>query len=68
VSKKRWMGTPPEKCDLCEKKLEEVFVDGKTKQGPWGILCSKCHAKYGCGLGEGLGQKYNLKTKEKLEG
>jgi hypothetical protein len=67
---KHWMGTPPTKCDLCGKVITSTFVDGKTKSGPWGILCPSCHKSAGIGLGTGLGQQYKkqddsrwLKTK-----
>ena len=45
-------------------------IDGKTKMGPWGILCPRCHKNHGCGLGLGKGQKYELKEAEfvKTEG
>ena len=66
--KKKWMGSKPEKCDLCGKKFEEIFIDGKTEMGPWGLLCGVCHYMYGVGLGTGRGQKYDLKTLEKIDG
>ena len=66
--KKQWESTAPTECDLCHDDLEDSFIDGKTKYGPWGIMCSTCHEIYGCGLGLGLGQKYDLKTLDKLEG
>lgn len=65
---KKWLGTPPEKCDLCHKPLTQQFVDGATVYGPWGILCAVCHKRYGRGLGTGRGQRYDLKTLEKIEG
>ena len=55
-----WNGAPPKKCDLCGKQIGETFVDGKTKQGPWGILCVFCHVKFGVGLGNGKGQEYRM--------
>ncbi len=65
---KKWRGSKPETCDLCHKPFEAVFIDGKTKQGPWGLLCAMCHYKHGVGLGEGRGQMYNTKTREKING
>ena len=44
-----WNGAPPKKCDLCGKQIGVTFVDGKTKHGPWAILCVFCHAKFGVG-------------------
>lgn len=58
--KKVWSGPQPTHCDMCSKPLHKTFIDGKTKDGPWGILCTGCHALDGVGLGEGRGQKYDL--------
>jgi len=61
----------PTKCDLCARPIIDVFIDGKTSLGPWGYLCPICHAKAGCGLGTGKGQKYQRNSKglfEKVEG
>lgn len=55
---KTWEGTPPDTCDLCQTPIEEVFVDGKTIHGPWGIMCPVCALSEGVGLGEGRGQLY----------
>ena len=57
---KVWMGDLPETCDVCNRKIDATFVDGKTQQGPWGILCLRCHKVHGCGLGTGKGQRYVL--------
>ena len=67
----KWMSEAPVECDLCHKKFKgfaQFFVDGKTIYGPWGIMCPDCHKSFGCGLGTGKGQKYNLNTLDKLEG
>jgi hypothetical protein len=69
MSKKKWHGTIPSKCDLCKGKFTDgVFIDGKTVYGPWALMCSRCHWLFGQGLGLGYGQKYDLKTLEKLKG
>ena len=49
---------PPKQCDLCNKQIQNEFVDGKTQMGPWANMCQPCHTKYGVGLGTGRGQKY----------
>lgn len=54
----KWMGSPPTKCDLCGRPFDKFFVDGKTRMGPWGMLCTGCHASHGIGLGTGKGQRY----------
>ena len=66
--KKRWETKAPEKCDGCGDILETYFIDGKTIFGPWAIMCENCHTTHGVGLGIGLGQKYDLKTLEKIAG
>jgi hypothetical protein len=48
-------------------KDDDVFVDGKLAGGPWAIMCVLCHLAFGVGLGTGKGQKYSLKTLEKIE-
>lgn len=66
----KWVGTWPSKCQICPVDLsqQKYFVDGKTKQGSWALMCPLCHIMYGVGLGLGKGQKYDSKTLEKLEG
>lgn len=56
----RWLGEPPTHCELCRNKLDRTFIDGKTRMGPWGIMCPACHGGHGYGLGSGRGQKYKL--------
>ena len=53
-----WLGAPPERCDICHERIKDEFVDGRTVRGPWGILCPKCHPRYGVGEGTGRGQRY----------
>lgn len=57
---RKWMGTPPAICDICQQKIHKIFIDGKTNFGPWGNMCPTCHKKHGGKLGTGLGQKYEL--------
>lgn len=55
-----WMGVVVPTCDTCPRPIVSVFYDMKTKQGPWGCLCTDC-AFHGDGvaqLGTGLGQRY----------
>ena len=55
-------------CNFCERDLNgQEFVDGKTRHGPWAIMCIPCHKVQGVGLGLGKGQKYDGKGK-KVEG
>ena len=58
---KQWCGSNPI-CDFCQCVPDEFFVDGKTKMGPWAIMCKKCFKVYGTKLGLGYGQKYDAKT------
>jgi len=59
-----WIGSNPTNCDLCKTDLlkGKVFIDGKTKQGPWGCMCTACYQEQGFGLGVGRGQKYVLEA------
>lgn len=59
-----WLGTPPVHCDICGRTLSNsgIFVDGKTRQGPWAIMCTHCHSSRGVGLGVGKGQKYVMEA------
>lgn len=54
----RWLDVPPTKCDICQKPIEDEFVDGEMANGMWAITCSDCHEKPGCGVGPGVGQRY----------
>ena len=67
---RKWLGTWPASCDICEAKLEkeDYFVDGATTFGPWALMCPACHRTHGRGLGTGKGQKYDSKTRVKLGG
>ena len=67
---KKWRGTWPAKCDICEKDLEEqeIFIDGVTQYGPWALMCQECHSCVGNGIGSGRGQAYSSATLLKLEG
>jgi len=74
VQQKKWYGTWPYDCDLCDGDLtkEEFFIDGRISRGThgarWGLMCPRCHIGAGVGLGTGRGQKYCTKTLNKLEG
>ena len=61
-----WMGSNPEKCDICSCKIEDDFIDGRTKYGPWANMCPACHCKDGVGLGTGKGQKYKKSVQNGL--
>ena len=67
-NKKKWLGTLPEKCDICGIILTAIFIDGRTIHGPWANMCPECHKKHGCGLGTGYGQQYDINTTKKIEG
>lgn len=60
---KKWLGSQPQLCDICHGKIGEFFIDGKTVEGPWGMLCTHCHAEHGVGLGTGRGQLYERNDK-----
>lgn len=54
----QWLSQVPEKCDICEMKIKDTFIDGRTKIGPWACMCQTCHKRHGAGLGLGVGQKF----------
>lgn len=43
-------------CQICRNAPAEV--DGKTRSGQWGYMCSPCHDAMGYGLGIGRGQRF----------
>ena len=62
---RKWMSDAPAECDMkhdrvvhCKNKITNHFFDSRTKQGPWGNLCPQCFARYGVGVGTGMGQEY----------
>ena len=57
-----WLSDPPINCDLCEKPITNVFIDGLTVHGPWAIMCPRCHIIHGKGLGLNKGQQYQLQA------
>jgi hypothetical protein len=59
-----WYDEIPKECALCHVPLkgQKFFVDGKTRMGPWAIMCPRCFNDYGVGLGRGAGTKYDVKS------
>ena len=57
---KQWQGDLPKTCNLCNEKLVDTFIDGRTQFGPWAIMCQSCHLEHGVGLGLGRGQVYSV--------
>ena len=57
-----WTGDRP-RCQFCGHKLI-AFIDGKTRRGPWAIMCPQCFLREGIGVGPGQGQAYlmNMET------
>ena len=39
-------------CDVCQSKLDDFFIEGRTILGFGGHLCLPCHADYGIGKGQ----------------
>ena len=64
---KRWLSAHPEKCDICNDPITNVFVDGKTDFGCWANMCLSCHLEHGFGLGTGRGQAYEKVNGEFLK-
>ena len=55
---KYWLGEAPTICDIGGETIQNDFIDGKAKFGPWGFMCPTCHSRNGYGLGTGKGQHY----------
>lgn len=56
--KRYWLG-PVGPNDDFGVPIGKVFIDGKTRQGPWAIMSEKAWKAHGVGvLGTGYGQKY----------
>lgn len=68
VERNDWLSQIPTNCDVCHKPIKGTFVDGKTRMGPWALMCEKCHGEIGCSLGLGKGQKYQAVTGKFMEG
>lgn len=59
----KWSGKLIKDCDICKKQIQYTFVDGRTSNGRWCIMCPTCRLDQGCiELGVGLGQKYERKA------
>lgn len=57
----QWFGTENPCCDFCGASPFDTgtFIDGRTNQGPWCIMCRVCWDHYGCGqYGTGCAQRY----------
>jgi rRNA maturation endonuclease Nob1 len=68
---KKWNGEKPTTCDTCGRDLTVLscFYDARIPQvGSWGLICHRCFTAYQCKLGTGRGQKYSVKTLEKMGG
>lgn len=69
MAKRTWSGSTPFQCQVCGRKFsaeDKHFYDFKTQSRIWAIGCESCWKKVGCGLGTGLGQKYDLKSRLKV--
>lgn len=56
-----WCGEPPTRCDVTGEPIVGQFIDGRVRHaGQWAIMSPRTHARFGCGLGTGRGQRYKL--------
>ena len=54
----------PANCDECRRSLSEIgfFFDAcTTENAQWAYVCPPCFFKFGCGVGEGYGQLYQVR-------
>ena len=67
----KWLGDAIN-CNICKDRLDRFvdkmwFVDGRTVNSHWAVMCPECFEYYGVGLGVGKGQKYDFNTLEKID-
>lgn len=57
---KVWI-SPVNNCDLCDAPFgeNEPMYDANIL-GQWGNVCGSCFTRFGCKLGTGRGQRYEL--------
>lgn len=59
-------------CQVCGDAFSEttaqVVYDARTYTGQWAFLCEECFQDLCSGLGVGRGQKYDINTRENIEG
>lgn len=71
MKKKMWLGSQTA-CELCHTPFTDIdwFADAYLRTlRTWAIVCPDCHEEHTGGrFGIGVGQKYDAKTKEKMEG
>ena len=68
--KRKWMGKKPVTCEICGHRFDDqdrYFFDFAMRQGKWALGCEPCFKKHGVGLGSGSGQKYSIRTMDKVE-
>lgn len=60
-----WL-SPVGSCPFCERDLIKLshFIDGRTTNGPWTLMCKPCHTTHGTGFGDGNGQLYKFNTED----
>jgi hypothetical protein len=62
VEKKFWVGDVPSVSDFGGNITDE-FIDGATRQGPWGLMTPAEFVIHGRGdLGTGRGQRYKKQS------
>lgn len=47
-------------CDVCGRKFLGTMYDASVPGVAWGNLCQRCFDDYGCSLGIGRGQRYDV--------
>jgi hypothetical protein len=51
-------GTTACSCELCEQPVGEHAVRGRTKYGPWALMCVGCWSHVGTGIGPAHGRHF----------
>jgi hypothetical protein len=63
-SKTYWLSSVPAADDFGQP-IKDVFIDGATKMGPWGLMTPLSYSMFGRypdQLGTGIGQKYEKQS------
>lgn len=56
------------KCDICGKEIKEGrLYDARTTHDCWATMCNDCYVRYGVGVGNGKGQRYELNENGEFE-
>lgn len=60
-SRRYWMGSVPAQCEVSGQPFDKVMYDCRIpRYGQWALVCQVAFEDFGCKVGQGFGQKYEL--------